>query len=41
MIFEDVGSELLSGEIIEALEKGRSRSSDAMPGKIRCHQREE
>ncbi|GBN55284.1 Cold shock domain-containing protein E1 [Araneus ventricosus] len=41
VIFEDVSTEPLSGEIIEALEKGRSRSTDAMPGKIRCHQRED
>ncbi|GFY76667.1 cold shock domain-containing protein E1 [Trichonephila inaurata madagascariensis] len=41
VIFEDVSPELLCGEIIEALEKGRSRTTDAMPGKIRCHQHEE
>ncbi|XP_035218612.1 cold shock domain-containing protein E1-like isoform X1 [Stegodyphus dumicola] len=36
VVFEDVNPEILVGEITEALEKGRNRSSDAFPGKIQC-----
>ncbi|XP_054718885.1 LOW QUALITY PROTEIN: cold shock domain-containing protein E1-like [Uloborus diversus] len=41
VVFEDVNSEVIVGEITEALEKGRSRSNDAFPGKIQCQINEE
>ena len=41
VIFEDINPEILIGEIKEALEKGRMRSSDALPGKIQCQLNDE
>lgn len=41
VIFEDINPEIVIGEIKEALEKGRMRSSDALPGKIQCQLHDE
>lgn len=41
VIFEDINPEVVIGEIKEALEKGRMRSSDALPGKIQCQLHDE
>jgi cold shock CspA family protein len=41
VIFEDINPEILIGEIKDALEKGRMRSSDALPGKIQCQLNDE
>lgn len=41
VVFEDINPEIIIGEIKEALEKGRMKSSDALPGKIQCQLHDE
>lgn len=41
VIFEDINPEIVVGEIKDALEKGRMKSSDALPGKLQCQLHDE